>query len=551
MFHKGTRRPSEVLIESLGSSVHPCVPCGLCFLPTLDQSFPSAHAHGVSAPRVSAFRMSALRRPMPGRAVVIVAIALLASPCTMLAQRGGGGGGGMGGGAGAGGGMGGGGGRNSTPLICVHDCTIPNGGLDPTDYLKTFHRAMAVQANAEQRAAFAKVAQYTQAANDQLQTFRESLQKVPPSSPLSDRATAVDQAIEEARASNQNFLTSLSSAQKSLLEETTKKLAKADSELDKQIKALDQIVQTAKPGIEQISSSATSLDKALVGFQNEQLALGREMSILFDPAGQGVAFSLPAVTNSISVDGQPISVPTSGAVSRASATTPAASGQNLFHLKLVADLSDLQLNITSILRSELTRSPRCGERIEIQQATLIPREPASLVVAHLHYERWVCTPGSGLGSSGSQSPMEVAAGEATIEVKLTPSLEHALGPTAESMIKSTTEPNAGLRLASEITRVEADGFLRSLLRSGDLGATLRDQIAASLLSALQKGTDLKVTLPPVAQGSATLQKAQFQDAGASQLNLVLDGQLQFSDEQTQQFAAQLKQRLSAQGAPTP
>jgi hypothetical protein len=90
-----------------------------------------------------------------------------------------------------------------------------------------------------------------------------------------------------------------------------------------------------------------------------------------------------------------------------------------------------------------------------------------------------------------------------------------------------------------------------LLRSGDLGATLRDQIAASLLSALQKGTDLKATLPPVAQGSATLQKVQFQDAGASQLNLVLDGELQFSDEQTQQFAVQLKQRLSAQGAPTP
>jgi len=30
----------EVLIKSLGSSVHPCVPCGLRFLPTLNQSFP-------------------------------------------------------------------------------------------------------------------------------------------------------------------------------------------------------------------------------------------------------------------------------------------------------------------------------------------------------------------------------------------------------------------------------------------------------------------------------------------------------------------------------
>jgi hypothetical protein len=476
----------------------------------------------------------------------MLGITLLASPCTMFAQHGGGGGGG--GGMGGGSAAGAGGGRNTTPLICVHDCRTLTEGLDTTDYLKNFRRAMAVQANAEQRAAFAKVTQYTQAASDQLQAFRESLQKVPASSPLSDRTTAMDQAIEKARAGSQNFLTSFSSAQKSGLEDTTKKLGKADSELDKQIKALDQIVQivqTAKPGSEQISNSAANLDKALAGFQNEQLALGREMSILFDPAGQGVTFSLPAVTNSISVDGQSISIPASGAVSRVSAATPAEDGHNLFNLKLVADLSDLQLNVTRILRSELTRAPRCGERIEILQATLIPLEPASLVVARVHFERWVCPP-------GQQSPTEVAAGEATIEVKLTPSLEPAIEakaePKSEPKSEPTIGPNAPLHLVSEITRVDATGFLRNSLRSGDLGVTLREQIAASLLSALQQVANLRTTLPPVAQESATLQKAQFQDAGADQLNLVLDGQLQFSDEQTQQFAAQLKQRLSAQGA---
>jgi len=462
-------------------------------------------------------------------AVVVVGIALLASPCVTLAQRGGGGGG-MGGGGGAG--MGSGGGRSTTPMICVHDCGSLNEGLDTTDYLKDFRRAMAVQANPEQRAAFTKVAQYTQAASDQLQAFRDSLPKLPASSPLSDRATALDQVIEKACAGNQNFLTSFSSTQKFGLEDIAKKLAKADVELDRQIKALDQIVQivqTAKPGSEQISSSVSSLNKALAAFQNEQLALGREMSILFDPAGQGVTFSLPAVTNSISVDGQPISIPASGAVSRVSTAASAENGHTLFSLNVISDLSDLQLNITSILRSELTRSPRCGERIEILQATLTPLEPASLVVARLHFERWVCPPG--------QSPMEVTASEATIEVKLIP----AVGPT--------NGPNAALSLVSEMTRVDASGFLRDSLRSGDLGVELRQQIATSLLSTLQKGTDFKAILPPVAQQSATVQQAQFQDAGADQLNLVLDGQLQFSDQQTQQFAAQIKQRLSAQSAP--
>jgi hypothetical protein len=488
-------------------------------------------AHGIPARRVSAFPSSFRRRRLPRMAVVMVGIALLASPCRTLAQRGGGGGGGgMGGGGGAG--MGSGGGRNTTPMICVHDCGSLSEGLDTTDYLKSFRRAMAVQANPEQRAVFAKVAQYTQAASDQLQAFRDSLQELPASSPPSDRAAAMDQAIEKARAGNQNFLTSFSSTQKSGLEDTAKKLAKADAELDKQIKALDQIVQTPKPGSEQISSSISSLDKALADFQNEQLALGREMSILFDPAGQGVTFSLPAVTNSISIDGQPISIPASGAVSRVSTAASAENGHTLFSVNVVSDLSDLQLNITSILRSELTRYPRyprCGERIEILQATLTPLEPASLVVARLHFERWVCPPG--------QSPMEVTSSEATIEVKLTPAVTPA------------NAPNAALGLVSEITRVDASGFLRDSLRSGDLGVELRQQIAASLLSALQMGTDLKAILPPVAQQSATVQKAQFQDAGADQLNLVLDGQLQFSDQQTQEFAVQIKQRLSAQSAP--
>jgi hypothetical protein len=250
------------------------------------------------------------------------------------------------------------------------------------------------------------------------------------------------------------------------------------------------------------------------------------MSILLPSDGQKLAFNLPPVTSAINIGGQPISIAASGVASR----TSAENGLNLFSLKLIANLSDLQQNITGVLRSQLTRSPRCGERIEIQRATLAPLVPASLVVAHLHLERWVCPTGS-----GGESPVEVAAGDGEIEVKLTPSLEQ----------------NAGLRLVSEITRVDANGFLRDMLRSGDLGATLRDQIAASLLSALQKGTDLKATLPAAAQESATIQKAQFQTAGADQLSLVLDGQLQLSDDQTKQFATQLKQRLSAQGASPP
>jgi hypothetical protein len=90
-----------------------------------------------------------------------------------------------------------------------------------------------------------------------------------------------------------------------------------------------------------------------------------------------------------------------------------------------------------------------------------------------------------------------------------------------------------------------------LLSSGTLGATLRDQIAAGLYFMLEKGTDLKSAMPPAVPESATIEKAKFNEDGAGRLNLVLEKQLRFSDEQAKQFSAQLKQSLSAQKASAP
>jgi hypothetical protein len=447
--------------------------------------------------RLSAPYASAMRSLL----IVAFGATLLIGPQSMQAQRGGGGGGGIGGGS-----IGSGAGRP--------------GGVTEKDDLKNFHRSMAIQATPEQQAAFAKVAQFAQAAIVHSQAFRESLQKTPAPSPLPERVTDLDHAIENARASSKNFLNSLSSKQKSGLQDTTRKLEKADADLDRQVKQLDQAGQSSGPAGEQLSSSAAALDKALASFQSEQLALGREMSILFPTGGEGVTFILASVRNSLDVGSESITIPASGAVSRISAE----NGRNLFGLKLVADLSDVQQNITTLLRSVVNRSPACGQRIEILQATLTPISPAGLVVAKAHFERWVCPSGRG-------SAMEVASGDSDVQVKLTASIDAA----------------SGLQLLPEITRVEAQGQLRDSLRTGDLGVTLRDDIAAAILGALQKGTDVKTILPPVAQQSVTLQKAEFQDAGPDQMTLILDGQLQFSDEQTQQFAAQLKQPLAAQG----
>src|SRR5580658_1987368 len=478
---------------------------------------------GICLPGVSARRgVLANRMVFPNFAVPFVTVVLLAGPCTTFAQRGGGGFGGR-----------------STPgtvhgrpLICVHDCPDTPEGTSSEDDLKNFEHLMAVQATADQSAAFIKVMQYAQDASTQLQTFRDHPQKV--NAALSDQAANLDRAIKEARNGDQNFLASFSPVQKSGLIDLTEKLQKADADLDEQVKPFVRTLEIPKVENELIATSAANLGKTLTGFQDAQVALASEMGIILPSSGQDLTLRLPPVTTTINLAGQPIAITGSGVISR----TPAADGHNLFGLKYTADFSDLQQNITDLLRAQLNRAPRCGERIQIQEGMLIPQTPASLVLAHLHYERWICPLFQGGGG-----PTELSDADATIEVKLTPSLA--------SSVESKADSNSGLQLTSEISRVDAEGLLQESLLTGSLGAKLRDQIMASFLSIIQKGANFKTAMPPTAQELANIQRAQFQDAGAGRLTLIVDGQLQLSDEQAKLFTDQLRERLSAPKTSTP
>ena len=250
------------------------------------------------------------------------------------------------------------------------------------------------------------------------------------------------------------------------------------------------------------------------------LALGQPLP---SATGQKLSFKIPPVTVPVNIANQPIAITASGAISMVTAE----HGENLFNLELVADLSGLQQNITQILRSQLDRSDRCGEHIAIQNATLTPLAPAGRVVARLHFERWTC-----VKVFGKERPNKLVGGNGAIEVKLTPAVDD----------EST------LRLVPEIGRIEAEGTLGELLRSGPIGAALREKITRALLSAMQKGTNFKATLPPAAQDYVTIQNAQFQDGGSGNLDVVLDGEIRISNEQLKLLANQLKERLSSQGA---
>jgi hypothetical protein len=439
------------------------------------------------------------RRCISDLSVVVLGAAVLVYPCAMLAQRG------------AGGGHTGGGVAGGEGLSGVGKPT----GVDAKDDLRDFHEVMAVQATSQQVIAYDLMLKSTAAASTQLQAFREQLGKENQGSELASRGLTLNQALEKARTQNKAFLEGFSEPQKSGLKEISKRLIKADSDLAQQANALDQQVREAKAPGPQIATSAQSLDHALTSFQSEQLDLGAEMSIGAAKNGQDSAFNLPPVKNSVDFEHQPISITTSGVISKG----VAAGGQNTFKLELIADLSDLQQNITEVLHTQLDKAERCGERIAIQSATLTPLEPKSLVVVRLHYERWACF---------GREANEMAEGNGTIEVKLTPSVAE----------------DGALRLTPEIGRVEAEGLIGELLRSGSLGDTLRDKITESLLSTVRKGGDFNATLPPAARGNATLHRAQFQGTGSGKLLVVLDGVILVSNDQVTSLTSELKGRSS-------
>lgn len=413
------------------------------------------------------------------------------------------------------------GGRVPRNVICVHDCSNSSDAASPDDDLKGFNRAIALQGTPEQSAALASLVEDLQLAKTQLHTILElpQLNSAPPKT--SGPINPLDQTIAKLRTQTQDFLASFSAAQKSGLKDLTKKVEEGDSELGKRLAALEEAVKSPKTAHEELAGCTASLDKTLVNFEEEQFALAREMGIIL-PSTE-LTFNLRPVANSMNVGGTVISIPASGAVSQSSSV----NGHNVFTIKLVADLSDLQDNITKILRSQLTESPFCGERIEIQEVMLIPEAPASHLFTRIHLERWICPPG------GQWGPTEAAAGEGALELKLMP----------------LVEKNGRLGVDSEISHVDGNDFVRQSLL-GDVGDMLREKITASLVSILGKGADLKLLLPPAAGQSAMMGKAQFQQT-AGRLSLVLEGQLDFSDEQTKQFASQLKQRLSARETSTP
>jgi len=233
-----------------------------------------------------------------------------------------------------------------------------------------------------------------------------------------------------------------------------------------------------------------------------------------------ISFKIPPVNIPLRLKGQEVNIVASGLISMARKDHDV----NEMNLSLTADLADLQKNIGPVLGAVLDKNSRCADRIQIQDATLLPAPPnATLAVVHLHYERWAC-----VKLFGNEEVKRLLGGNATLQLKLTPSV----GPGP-----------AELQLKPELGPIEADGSLGEVLRLGNVGELVRDKIQETVLAAVQKGTDLGATLPPEVQEHVAIQNVGFHDGGDGRLLLTLDGGAQLTNDELQALENKFKKKL--------
>lgn len=229
---------------------------------------------------------------------------------------------------------------------------------------------------------------------------------------------------------------------------------------------------------------------------------------------QDFSLRIPPQRISFNVQGRPLAISASGLISVHSPSR----NQYILSLELDADLADLQQNLTALLRPQLDKSEACGDNISITHATLMPEGPAAQAVVQMHYERYAC-----VKAFSRQMRKRLVGGNGVIQLKFRPEVED----------KKT------LRLVPEVESINADGSLAELLRPGSIGVMVRRKITQALLSAMQKGTDPTVTLPPAIQDIAAIDKARFEDEGAGRLAVVLVGEVTISSQQIQMVEKQL------------
>jgi hypothetical protein len=216
---------------------------------------------------------------------------------------------------------------------------------------------------------------------------------------------------------------------------------------------------------------------------------------------QDLTLRLPPVKTSITLGEQSIAITAAGVI-----TGHPNSLQNTFRLLLTADMTELQEHLTALLKAQLDSEGRCGDRLSVTAAALVPASPSGALTANIHYERWVCAK-----VLGKEVNKKLLGGDGVVPVSLTPTVE-----------------GSEVKLTAEVGTIEAKGALGEALRSAPVRDRLRDRIGASVQAALQGGTNFRAILPAAIERAATLQSARFTDAGSGHLAFELAAEVRMS-----------------------
>ena len=142
----------------------------------------------------------------------------------------------------------------------------------------TLERGVALQARPDQVGQFQEVVKSTATACTQAHDLQQRSASAN-SVDLSQQAIQLQDAVEDAQSDNRKFVKSLSDVQVSGLKKQTTALAKANSAVTKESRALAARLEKTPLDSSQLLGTASQLEKALTAFQSAQLHLAQEMGI--------------------------------------------------------------------------------------------------------------------------------------------------------------------------------------------------------------------------------------------------------------------------------
>ncbi len=143
----------------------------------------------------------------------------------------------------------------------------------------TFKRAIADQATDEQIAQFQLMTKSTEAARQQAQGLQQPGSNANDSEELTSKATALQDAVDQALSDTHKFRQSFTDAQDASLKTLAKKLMKSEAAVGKSAKTISHELEQTTPNHGRLVSAAAHLEKELEALRSDQLDLGKEMGI--------------------------------------------------------------------------------------------------------------------------------------------------------------------------------------------------------------------------------------------------------------------------------